>query len=151
MAGQTGLEPATPGFGDRCSAKLSYWPNPALPRFLVRGVLPAGRAVLLELDPVRMQPLVLGLDVVAPLAVVAGQRDLVAHLSLPAAAAAQPPVYSRISVTTPAPTVRPPSRMAKRSSFSIAIGVISSTVMSTLSPGITISRPSGSVATPVTS
>ena len=48
--------------------------------------------------------------------------------------------------------MRPPSRIAKRSSFSIAIGVISSTVIpSTLSPGITISRPSGSVATPVTS
>ena len=37
----------------------------------------------------------------------------------------------------------------ERSFFSIAIGVISSTTMSTLSPGITISRPSGSVATPV--
>jgi hypothetical protein len=30
--------------------------------------------------------------------------------------------------TTPAPTVRPPSRMAKRSFSSIAIGAISSTV-----------------------
>ena len=26
-AGETGLEPATPGFGDRCSAKLSYSPS----------------------------------------------------------------------------------------------------------------------------
>ena len=26
QAGQVGLEPTTPGFGDRCSAKLSYWP-----------------------------------------------------------------------------------------------------------------------------
>jgi hypothetical protein len=25
-AGQAGLEPATPAFGERCSAKLSYWP-----------------------------------------------------------------------------------------------------------------------------
>ena len=25
-AGQAGIEPTTPGFGDRCSAKLSYWP-----------------------------------------------------------------------------------------------------------------------------
>ena len=57
-----------------------------------------------------------------------------------------------ISVTTPAPTVRPPSRMAKRRPASHAIGVISSiNMLSMLSPGITISIPSGSVATPVTS
>ena len=60
-------------------------------------------------------------------------------------------VYSLMSVTTPAPTVRPPSRIAKRSSVSIAIGVMSSISSSTLSPGMTISVPSGSVATPVTS
>jgi hypothetical protein len=59
--------------------------------------------------------------------------------------------YSTILVTTPAPTVRPPSRMAKRCFSSIAIGVISSTSTATLSPGITISVPSGSVTTPVTS
>src|SRR2546421_13031474 len=59
--------------------------------------------------------------------------------------------YSKILVTTPAPTVRPPSRMAKRSPSSIAIGVIRSTFSCTLSPGITISGPSGSVPTPVTS
>src|SRR5262249_46333130 len=59
--------------------------------------------------------------------------------------------YSMIEVTTPAPTVRPPSRMAKRSFSSIAIGVISSIVTATLSPGITISVPSGSDTTPVTS
>ena len=38
-----------------------------------------------------------------------------------------------ISVTVPEPTVRPPSRIAKRSPFSIAIGVISSTVIDVLS------------------
>ncbi len=59
--------------------------------------------------------------------------------------------YSTISVTTPAPTVRPPSRIANRNSFSIAIGVINSTAIATLSPGITISTPAGSVHTPVTS
>src|SRR5437870_6447581 len=59
--------------------------------------------------------------------------------------------YSKILVTTPAPTVRPPSRMARRSPSSIAIGVIRSTYSCTLSPGITISVPSGSVHTPVTS
>jgi len=56
-----------------------------------------------------------------------------------------------IDATTPAPTVRPPSRMAKRRPSSIAIGAISVTSIETLSPGITISTPSGSVTTPVTS
>jgi hypothetical protein len=56
-----------------------------------------------------------------------------------------------ISETTPASTVRPPSRIAKRSSFSIATGWINSIVIVTLSPGITISTPPGSVHTPVTS
>ena len=59
--------------------------------------------------------------------------------------------YSMISVTTPEPTVRPPSRIANRRPWSMAIGLISSIVISTLSPGITISVPSGRLATPVTS
>jgi hypothetical protein len=59
--------------------------------------------------------------------------------------------YSTISVTTPAPTVRPPSRIANRNPFSSAIGVINSTAIATLSPGITISTPAGNVQTPVTS
>ena len=59
--------------------------------------------------------------------------------------------YFVILVTRPAPTVRPPSRMANRSDSSMAIGWISSTDISVLSPGMTISVPSGSVTTPVTS
>src|SRR5690606_7225100 len=59
--------------------------------------------------------------------------------------------YSVMEATMPAPTVRPPSRMAKRRRSSIAIGTISSTSIVTLSPGITISVPSGSFTTPVTS
>ncbi len=59
--------------------------------------------------------------------------------------------HSTILVTRPAPTVRPPSRMAKRRPSSMAIGWMSSTDMSVLSPGMTISVPSGSVMTPVTS
>jgi hypothetical protein len=58
---------------------------------------------------------------------------------------------SRILETTPAPTVRPPSRIAKRRPSSIAIGAISSTDNFTLSPGITISVPEGSSHAPVTS
>src|ERR1035441_9895178 len=43
--------------------------------------------------------------------------------------------YDRISVTVPAPTVLPPSRIAKRRPLSMAIGVISSISSETLSPG----------------
>ena len=59
--------------------------------------------------------------------------------------------YSRILVTTPEPTVRPPSRIAKRRPSSHAIGVIKVISMSMLSPGMTISTPSGSLMLPVTS
>src|SRR5207249_952276 len=59
--------------------------------------------------------------------------------------------YSVISVATPAPTVRPPSRIANRSSFSIATGVINSIAIVTLSPGLTISTPPGHLTPPVTS
>src|SRR5690625_6828787 len=43
---------------------------------------------------------------------------------------------SRIFATTPAPTVRPPSRIAKRRPCSIATGWISFTLNVVLSPGI---------------
>ena len=59
--------------------------------------------------------------------------------------------YSMIVATRPDPTVRPPSRIAKVRPCSIAIGWISSMVISTLSPGIHISVPAGSSQTPVTS
>src|SRR5690606_30457913 len=56
--------------------------------------------------------------------------------------------YLTILATTPAPTVRPPSRIAKRRPSSIATGLISATCIFTLSPGITISTPSGRVTAP---
>ena len=59
--------------------------------------------------------------------------------------------YWMILVMTPAPTVRPPSRMANRLPASKATGTINSTFMFTLSPGITISTPSGNSTEPVTS
>ena len=64
---------------------------------------------------------------------------------------AHPTVYFTILDTTPAPTVRPPSRIAKRRPSSIAIGAISSTLNFRLSPGMTISVPSGRTTVPVTS
>ncbi len=59
--------------------------------------------------------------------------------------------YSMIVATRPDPTVRPPSRIAKVRPWLIAIGWISSIVISTLSPGMHISVPSGRLKTPVTS
>ena len=61
------------------------------------------------------------------------------------------PDYSMISVTTPDPTVLPPSLIANLSPSSIAIGVISLICMVMLSPGMHISVPSGRVRSPVTS
>jgi hypothetical protein len=54
-------------------------------------------------------------------------------------------------VTTPAPTVLPPSRIAKRSCSSSATGVIIETTIETVSPGMTIFVPSGRSQVPVTS
>src|SRR5437879_5050944 len=59
--------------------------------------------------------------------------------------------YLRILITRPAPTVRPPSRIAKRRPSSMAIGLMSSTVISVLSPGMTISVPPGRSTLPVMS
>ena len=59
--------------------------------------------------------------------------------------------YLRTLVTRPEPTVRPPSRMENGWPSSMAMGWISVTTISVLSPGMTISVPSGSLTTPVTS
>src|SRR5438270_5382551 len=135
--------------------------------FLMRLMLAAKRAELTQFQPLRLSLLVLGLAVVLPLAFRALKCDYLAHFAPLRVARLwvvgggksfsytlyilQPTTYSRISVTVPAPTVRPPSRIANRKPLSIATGVISSTSKFTLSPGITISVPSGNCATPVTS
>ena len=54
-------------------------------------------------------------------------------------------------MTRPAPTVLPPSRMANRKPSAMAMGWISLTCISVLSPGMAISVPSGKVTSPVTS
>ncbi len=59
--------------------------------------------------------------------------------------------YFTILVTTPAPTVFPPSLIAKFNFSFMAIGVINLTLNLASSPGITISVPEGSVTSPVTS
>ena len=111
------------------------------------GVLAATRAILRHLELVRCRSLVLVGAVIAFLAEGAFQLQ---DDSVSARHFALLP-YSMIEVTTPAPTVRPPSRTAKRSPCSHAIGVCSSTTMLMLSPGITISTPSGRRTVPVTS
>src|SRR5215472_11480323 len=112
----------------------------------MRLMLTAMAAKLLHLDAFRGRLLVLRRRIVPVLALGALERDDFSRHN--------PNLlmyYLMISDTVPAPTVRPPSRIAKRKPLSIATGVISSTVNVTLSPGITISVPSGSCATPVTS
>lgn len=59
--------------------------------------------------------------------------------------------YFTILVTTPAPTVRPPSRIAKRRPWSIATGASNFTLKVIVSPGITISLSAGNSTSPVTS
>src|SRR3989338_10321230 len=60
--------------------------------------------------------------------------------------------YFMILVTTPAPTVLPPSRIANRCFYSRATGAISLILRFTVSHGMTISTPAGkSVTSPVTS
>src|SRR5688500_13805632 len=135
------VAPAKPALGSGPSSASSLRPS-ALPLlgFFVRCVLLAPAAGLFQLHAVRVRATVLRRRVVPALARGGAERDdLAGHR------------YCRLSVTTPAPTVRPPSRMAKRSSRSMATGMISSIDIVTLSPGITISVPGGIVHTPVTS
>jgi hypothetical protein len=154
-----GIRTPTRGFGDRWSAvkptPLRSTPSleggkSILLDFFVRLVLPAVPAELLHFQPLRRRFLILGRRIVPVFALRALERDDVArHIKNSLKLSANS--YFMISVTVPAPTVRPPSRIAKRKPLSMATGVISSTVRFTLSPGITISVPSGNSATPVTS
>ena len=144
----------------------------------VRRVLAAPAAELLQFQTVRRRLAVLGLRIVPLFAITTLQRNnLSGHCSLPvsklcklshsvwerwlstrpsqaersSAATDTMLRYLIISAIVPAPTVWPPSRIANRKPFSIATGVISSITRLTLSPGITISVPSGNSAIPVTS
>ena len=59
--------------------------------------------------------------------------------------------HSMTLATTPAPTVFPPSLKANRRPSAMARGLINSISNVALSPGTTISTPSGSLQVPVTS
>ena len=122
---------------------------------------PAKRAKFIELQFVRSSFFIFCRRVVSTLTCSTCKSYYISHLSFPYEKLLQPSKrlkqlhysrnYATISLITPAPTVRPPSRIAKRSPTSIAIGVINSTAAAMLSPGITISTPSARVTTPVTS
>ena len=86
--------------------------------------------------------------IIATMALVTDKRYVISHFSHENLRSAN---YARIFVTTPEPTVRPPSRIAKRKPSCMAMGANNSMVNSTLSPGMTISRPPIRVAAPVTS
>ncbi len=148
----------------RRQSAIESWHSAMLFRFLMIRVLTAAATELLKLQPIRSSFLVLRSHVIAAFAITALQHNVIAwHKSFPigtrASRALIPkarrrrayPNYSTTSETVPAPTVRPPSRIAKRKPFSIAIGAINSISICTLSPGITISTPCGRCATPVTS
>lgn len=108
--------------------------------FLMGGMPLTGPTILLELYLISSIFLILHACIVFILTFCALKKYYLSHVS-----------YPNTSVTTPAPTVLPPSLMANLSSFSIAIGAINSTLIVKLSPGITISTPSGNCDTPVTS
>ncbi len=147
LAGLEGLEPPTPGFGIQCSSQLElqtllflsiffalyvvYAPCKIYRIFSIPSVLPASPSYLSYNSC--CYTLYMLMLYSSPL-----------HLILLF-------YYSIILVTTPAPTVFPPSLIANLNSLSIAIGVINSICKLALSPGITISAPPNNVATPVTS
>jgi hypothetical protein len=115
-------------------------------------VLLAKFAILLKFQAIGSTGFIFCRGVIPVLASFTFQLNNNSHFSFQLSANSwQPLHYSIICVHTPAPTVRPPSRIANRISFSIATGVIKSTSIVTLSPGITISTPSGNFTFPVTS
>ncbi len=143
-----------------------------LPCFFMQSMFSTEPAIFFKFHFVRCSPLILCRCIISSFAFVTCKRNNCSHsfnclmsgllcsvfyFSIPAKQICfhlyffHRNFYAMISLTTPAPTVLPPSLIANRTSFSIAIGVISSTATFTLSPGITISVPSGRVTTPVTS
>ena len=81
-------------------------------------VFPAGGAELLQLHSVRMLAFVACGRIITVFALFASQDDYISHRLLPIF------TYSIMLDTTPLPMVCPPSRIAKRSPCSIAMGVI---------------------------
>ncbi len=147
LAGLEGFEPPTPGFGIRCSSQLelqTFLSISSVPYVVYAtckiyriSSIPDAQSVLVSCSFYNSYCYTLYMLKLysSPL-----------HLTYLCKIS-----YSIILVTTPAPTVFPPSLIANRNPSSIAIGVINSILKFALSPGITISAPPSNVATPVTS
>ena len=127
-----------PDHGSRRSSPSAAAPGPDT-------VAPVRVAVsTISLAAVSMADVVVGLEADADLVLGRCHVDLSLRTWVGAAPREPPPgpsawssrsAYWMTSVTTPEPTVRPPSRMAKRRPASMAIGWISSISIWTLSPG----------------
>jgi len=113
-----------------------------LPYFPMNSMAPTIWAIFPQFKPIRRILFVLRRRVIPPFTFRTSKCNYNPHLSHP---------QSITSVTTPAPTVFPPSRIANLKPGSKATGSKSSTSKFTLSPGITISTPSGNFTVPVTS
>ena len=119
----------------------------ALPYLSVDSVLATPRAVLGELQALWVTALILHGGVITLPAITASHSYYGPDLPLLPCHC----LYSSTLVITPAPTVRPPSLIAKRSPGSIATGLMSFIPIFTLSPGMIISTPAGRAISPVTS
>jgi hypothetical protein len=75
MAGETGLEPATNGFGDRCATNCATRLRLQLSLFAMRALTPAPAAIFAELQPFGGLHLIFERVVVAALALGARQHD----------------------------------------------------------------------------
>ena len=115
-------------------------------------MLPAARAVFLQFHAARVITTILLSSIVPLFAIATLQRNHWADIFfLGSHSITLLSTYSMILVMTPAPTVKPPSRIANFEPCSNPTGTINSTVRFTLSPGITISTPAGRLMFPVTS
>jgi len=85
----------------------------------MNSMFPTAGAEFLQLHSVRMLALVPGGSVIPVLAIFTSQNNDISHFFIPLRR-----TYSMIVPTTPLPMVCPPSRIAKRSPISMAMGVI---------------------------
>ena len=153
MTSPTNLNRPTLALGSPEAGRCNRLPLPVgleraiLSHFPVKPAASTPGAELVELQTIRVVTPVLGSCVGTLSAIGTAQRNYYPSSGF----SLGHDDYSTMLVTTPDPTVLPPSRMAKRSPFSRTMGEMSFSFISILSPGITISTPSGNSISPVTS